>query len=61
MSTLLQTDGVALLAALRQLLAEKNLVNDAEIAEARAATDAANPGQGARMVAKAWTDPAYRS
>ncbi len=24
-------------------------------------TDAANPGQGARMVAKAWVDPAYRS
>ncbi len=61
MSTLLETDGESLLAALRSLLAGKNLVSETEIAEARAATDAANPGQGARMVAKAWTDPAYRA
>ena len=61
MSTLLETDGESLLAALRSLLADKNLVSEAEIADARAATDNANPGQGARMVAKAWTDPAYRA
>lgn len=61
MSTLLETDGVALLAGVRRLLAAKHLVSDAEIAEARAATDKASPGQGARMVAKAWTDPAYRT
>jgi len=61
MSTLLETDGESLLAALRSLLADKNLVSETEIAEARAATDAASPGQGARMVAKAWTDPAYRA
>lgn len=61
MSTLRETDGPVLLAAVRRVLAEKHLVNDAEIAEARAATDKANPGQGARMVAKAWTDPEYRA
>ena len=33
----------------------------AEIAERIAITDSASPGQGARMVAKAWTDPAYRA
>jgi hypothetical protein len=58
--TLLETDGEKLLTALRDLLADKGLVTNAEIAERIAITDAANPGQGARMVAKAWTDPAYR-
>jgi hypothetical protein len=61
MSSILETDGPDLLAALRALLAEKNLVTETEIAERRAATDAASPGQGARMVAKAWVDPAYRT
>ncbi len=61
MSTILQTDGERMLAALRALLAEKNLVTEAEIAESRAATDAAVPGQGARMVARAWLDPQYRA
>jgi hypothetical protein len=57
---ILETDGEKLLSALRDLLAAKGLVSSAEIAERIAITDAANPGQGARMVAKAWTDPAYR-
>ncbi len=61
MSSILETDGERLLAALRALLAEKNLVTEAEIAERRAATDAAAPGQGARMVARAWVDPDYRA
>jgi hypothetical protein len=61
MSTVLRTDGEHLLAALRALLAEKNLVTEAEIAESRAATDAAEPGQGARMVARAWVDARYRA
>lgn len=61
MSTILETDGPQLLAALRALLAEKNLVSDADIAASRAKTEAASPGQGARMVAKAWLDPAYRT
>jgi hypothetical protein len=58
---ILESDGEKLLAALRDLLATKGLVSNAEIAARIAVTDAANPGQGARMVAKAWTDPAYRA
>jgi Nitrile hydratase, alpha chain len=61
MSTILETDGEKLLAAVRGLLARKGIASDAEIAERIAITDQANPGQGARMVAKAWTDPAYRA
>ena len=57
----LEADGEKLLAALRDLLASKGIASSAEIAERIAITDAANPGQGARMVAKAWTDPAYRT
>jgi nitrile hydratase len=59
--TLLQEDGEHLLAGLRRLLAGKGIVSDAEIAARRAATQAASPAQGARMVARAWTDPAYRT
>ena len=58
---ILETDGEKLLAAVRDLLAAKGLVSNAEIAERIAITDAANPGQGARMVAKAWIDPVYRA
>ena len=58
---LLQADGERLLGALRSLLAQKGIVSDAEIRERIAATDNASPGQGARMVAKAWTDPGYRA
>ncbi len=59
--TLLETDGEKLLAAVRDLLAAKGIVSSAEIRERIAITDAANPGQGARMVAKAWVDPEYRA
>ena len=58
---LLQADSEALLAALRRLLAAKGVMTEAEIAAQRRATDAAEPGQGARMVARAWTDPDYRA
>jgi Nitrile hydratase, alpha chain len=57
---ILETDSQVLLAAVRKLLAEKNLVSDAEVAERMEATDRASPGQGARMVARAWTDAAYK-
>ena len=60
MSDILETDGERLLAALRQVLEGKGIATAAEIQERTAVTDAANPGQGARMVAKAWVDPAYR-
>lgn len=49
-----------LLAAVRRLLAEKGIATPDEIRERIATTDEANPGRGARMVARAWTDPAYR-
>jgi hypothetical protein len=57
----IEADGEALLAALRKLLAEKHLVTQEELAERMAATDNASPGQGAKMVARAWTDPEYRA
>lgn len=50
-----------ILKGLRALLAEKGIANAAEIAERIARTDAATPGQGAAMVARAWTDPAFRA
>jgi hypothetical protein len=58
---IIESDGEALLVALRELLAGKNLVTEAEIVQRMAATDRASPGQGARMVARAWTDAAYRA
>ncbi len=61
MSNILETDGEQLLVAVRNLLEAKGILTTQEIAARRAITDAANPGQGARMVAKAWTDPAYRA
>ncbi len=60
MTALLETDGETLLAALRVLLADKGIATAAEIAERVAITDGGSPAQGARMVAKAWVDPAYR-
>jgi hypothetical protein len=58
--SVIEADGEALLKALRKLLADKSLISAEEIAERRRATDAANPGQGARMIARAWTDADYR-
>ena len=57
----IEADGEALLAALRKLLADKNLVTQAELAERMEATDNASPGQGAKMVARAWTDAEYKA
>jgi hypothetical protein len=61
MSDLLETDGERLLTAVRALLARKGVVTPEEIAERRAATDNANPGQGAKMVAKAWLEPEFKA
>jgi Nitrile hydratase, alpha chain len=58
---ILETDGDRLLTAVRALLEQKGIVSTAEVRERITITDAANPGQGARMVAKAWVDPSYRS
>jgi hypothetical protein len=61
MSPLLETDGEQLLVALRSVLEAKGIATTQEIAERIAITDAGSPGQGARMVARAWVDPAYRA
>ncbi len=58
---ILDTPSDRLLAAVRDLLAQKGIATTAEIQERIAITDRASPGQGARMVAKAWVDPAYRA
>jgi nitrile hydratase len=58
---ILETDGEALLSALRKLLVGKNLLTEAEIATQMQAADSASPGQGAKMVARAWTDEEYRA
>lgn len=58
---ILEADSDQLLHAVRALLMQKGIASPAEIAATIAATDQANPGQGARMVAKAWTDPEFRA
>lgn len=58
---IIEADGEQLLGALRTVLAQKHIVSPAEIAERIAVTDQASPKLGARMVAKAWTDPAFRA
>jgi Nitrile hydratase, alpha chain len=58
---ILDTESTRLLDAVRGLLAQKGIVSPAEIAERIASTDNASPGQGARMVAKAWTDPDFKA
>ena len=58
---ILETNGERLLAAVRALLEQKGIVSSAEVHERMAITDSASPGQGARMVARAWIDPAYRA
>jgi len=53
-------ESLALLDRLVAALEGKGIVTEAEIADRQANTDKASPETGARMVAKAWTDPAYR-
>jgi nitrile hydratase len=57
----LEAESWRLLAAVRDLLAAKGIAAPDEIAERVRATDAASPAQGARMVARAWTDPGFRA
>ena len=54
------TEPPLLLAALRRLLEDKGIVSTEEVAERMRLTDA-TPGQGARMVAKAWLEPDDRA
>jgi nitrile hydratase len=46
--------------AVRELLVEKGIITAAEVRTAVEAMDARTPAEGARVVAKAWTDPAYK-
>ena len=58
---MLTTSPDRLLAAVRALLADKGIATADEIAARIEHTNRASPAQGARMVARAWTDPAYRT
>lgn len=55
-----RAESLALLDRLIAALEAKGIVSEAEIAARQANTDKASPETGARMVARAWTDPAYR-
>lgn len=57
----LDAESGRLLEAVRGLLTARGIMTLDDIAERIRTTDAANPGQGARMVARAWTDPGYRA
>lgn len=61
MTPLIEAPSDRLLAGLKSLLASKGITTAEEIAERVAQTDRASPAQGARMVARAWTDPEYRA
>ena len=58
---IVESDGEALFRAVRSLLIGKNLVAEAELLERQQSTDNASPGQGAKVVARAWTDAGYRA
>ncbi len=46
--------------ALKELLIEKGIVTGAELRQAIEKRDATSPAEGARIVARAWSDPDYR-
>ena len=47
--------------ALRELLIEKEIVTAREIEDTIEAWERKSPEQGARVVARAWTDPAFKA
>jgi len=47
--------------ALRELLIEKGIITAADVRRAVEAMDARTPAQGARVVARAWTNPAFKT
>ncbi len=61
MTPLIEAPSDRLLAGLKSLLASKAIVTAEEIAERVEQIDRAGPAQGGRMVARAWTDPEYRT
>jgi nitrile hydratase len=54
-------DSIALLDRFVAVLLARGVVTEAEIQDRIARTDRASPEIGARMVARAWTDPDYRA
>ncbi|MCZ8148577.1 MAG: nitrile hydratase subunit alpha [Roseomonas sp.] len=54
-------DSIALLDRFVAALVARGVVTEAEIQDRIARTDRASPEIGARMVARAWTDPDYRA
>jgi nitrile hydratase len=61
MSPPARPESAAALGKLVGALIARGVVSEAEIAARIARTDRASPEIGARMVARAWTDPAYRA
>ena len=61
MSTPARPQSLADLEALVAALKARGIVTEEELAARQAQTDRAGPEVGARMVARAWTDPAYRA
>ncbi len=55
------TPGEAKFLALKSLLIEKGLLTADEIRQRHEVNDRGTPHQGARMVAKAWVDPAFKA
>jgi nitrile hydratase alpha subunit len=47
--------------AVRELLIEKGVITADDVRRAIEAMDARSPAQGARIVARAWADPAYKA
>lgn len=47
--------------ALRELLIERGIISADDVRRAVEAMDARTPAQGARVVARAWSDPAYKA
>lgn len=47
--------------AVRELLVEKGVTTDAEIAAQVARMDERSPARGAAVIARAWTDPAFKA
>ena len=47
--------------SLRELLVEKGVITEAEVERARGEIRARGPERGAKMVARAWLDPAYKA
>jgi nitrile hydratase len=47
--------------SLRELLVEKGVITEAEVQRAMGEIRARSPERGAKMVARAWTDPAYKA